>query len=105
MKLTAGLIITLLFCSNAYGDPVEEMSIHQLKTVTAQKAEYWYYNSFRSVTNINGPIVDEKLYLGEAFQYRTSDGYVQNQSNGDDRAADLKHMSGRATVRRTPSDL
>ena len=68
-------------------------------------AEYGDYNSFRSVANVSGPVVDDTLYLGGAFQYRSSDGYVENQSNGDDRADDLKHLAGRATLRWTPSDL
>lgn len=67
-------------------------------------AEYGDYNSFRSVANVSGPIVDDTLYLGGAFQYRSSDGYVENESNGDDRAADLSHLAGRATLRWTPSD-
>ncbi len=68
-------------------------------------AEYGNYNSFRSVANVSGPVVDDTLYLGGAFQFRSSDGYVENQSNGDDRADDLKHLAGRATLRWTPSDL
>ena len=44
------------------------------------------------------------MYLGGAFQYRASDGYVTNESDGNDRAADLQHLAGRATLRWTPSD-
>lgn len=66
--------------------------------------EYGNYSSFRTVPNISGPVVKDKIYLGGAFQYRSSDGYVENQHNGDDRAADLKHLAGRTTLRWTPDD-
>ena len=67
-------------------------------------AEYGDYNSFRTVANVSGPVVEDKLFLGGAFQYRSSDGYVENEANGNDRAADLSHLTGRATLRWTPSD-
>ena len=66
--------------------------------------EYGNYNTFRSVATISGPMVRDKVYLGGAFQYRSSDGYVENQYYGDDGAADLKHLAGRATLRWTPAD-
>ncbi len=68
-------------------------------------AEYGNYNSFRSIANVSGPVVDDRLYLGGAFFYRSSDGYMENVSNGNDRAADLSHLAGRFTLRWTPSDL
>ena len=41
--------------------------------------------------------------MGVAGLYKTSDGYVENISNGDDEVADKKHAGGRATLRWTPS--
>ena len=67
-------------------------------------AEYGNYNSFRGVANISGPVVRDKLYLGGAFQYRSSDGYVENLYNNNDRAADLRHSAGRATLKWTPAE-
>lgn len=66
--------------------------------------EYGNYNTFRTVANISGPAVKDTLFLGGAFQYKSSDGYVENLYNGDDRAADLRHLAGRATLRWTPAD-
>ncbi len=66
--------------------------------------EYGNYDTFRTVANISGPVVKDKLFLGGAFQYKTSDGFVENQYNGNDRAADLRHTAGRATLRWTPDD-
>ena len=65
-------------------------------------AEYGDYNSFRTVANVSGPVVEDELFLGGAFQYRSSNGYVENETNGNDRAADLRHLTGRATLRWTP---
>jgi iron complex outermembrane receptor protein len=66
--------------------------------------EYGNYNTFRSGANVSGPVIDNKLYLGAAFQYKSSDGYIENESNGDDEAADMEHVNGRATLRWTPDD-
>lgn len=68
-------------------------------------AEYGDYNSLRSGVNISGPILEDKLSLGGAFQYKYSDGYVENESNGDDKAADVNHINGRGNLRWTPSDV
>ena len=65
--------------------------------------EYASYNSFRSGASIKGPVVNEKLYLGVAFQYDASDGYAENKSTGDDTVMDWEHLNGRATLRWTPT--
>jgi iron complex outermembrane receptor protein len=66
--------------------------------------EYGNYNTFRSGANISGPIVRDKLYLGLAGQYKTSDGFVENKFNDDDEAHKIDHLNGRATLRFTPAD-
>jgi iron complex outermembrane receptor protein len=66
--------------------------------------EYGNYNTFRSGANISGPIISDKLYMGVAFQYKTSDGYVKNEFNDDDEAGDVEHRNGRATLRWTPTN-
>ena len=66
--------------------------------------EYGNYNTFRSGANISGPIIRDKLYLGLAGQYKTSDGFVENKFNDDDKADKIDHLNGRATLRFTPAD-
>ncbi|MCP4118633.1 MAG: TonB-dependent receptor [Desulfobacteraceae bacterium] len=65
-------------------------------------SEYGNYNTFRSGINVSGPVVKEKLFLGGAFQYRSSDGFLENESDGNDQVAERRHMGGRATLRWTP---
>ncbi|MCP4118635.1 MAG: TonB-dependent receptor [Desulfobacteraceae bacterium] len=67
--------------------------------------EYQSYNTFRSGVNISGPLIEDRLALGGAFQYKSSDGFIKNEHNGDDQAADLEHISGRASMRWTPGDF
>ena len=66
--------------------------------------EYANYNSFRTGGSVSGPIVRDKLYLGLAGQWKDSDGYMENEFNGDDKAGKTDHKSGRATLRWTPAD-
>jgi iron complex outermembrane receptor protein len=66
--------------------------------------EYGNYNTFRSGANISGPIISDKLYMGVTFQYKASDGFVENKFNDDDEANDVEHRNGRATLRWTPAD-
>lgn len=66
--------------------------------------EYGSYNTFRTGLNLSGPVVDNKLFLGVAAQYKVSDGYMENLSTNDDKAADLNHKNARATLRWQPSD-
>ena len=66
-------------------------------------AEYGNYDTFRTVARVGGPIVDDKLFLGLAGLFLSSDGYVENIATGDDKAADKQHVSGRGTLRWTPA--
>ncbi|WDP91981.1 MAG: TonB-dependent receptor [Desulfobacter sp.] len=66
--------------------------------------EYAGHDTFRTGLSLKGPVKENQLYLGGAFQYKRSDGYLENLSTGDDRAADLNHLSGRFTLRWTPGD-
>ena len=67
-------------------------------------AEYGNYNSLRVGANISGPLAPEKLYLGISVQSKTSDGYITNVFNDDDKCAEIDHKNGRATLRWTPTD-
>ena len=66
--------------------------------------EYGNYNSYRFGGNISGPLVRDKLYLGLALQYKDSDGFMENEFDDDDEAADVDHKNARATFRWTPTD-
>ena len=66
--------------------------------------EYGNYNSVRAGGNISGPIVRDKLYLGLAWQWEDSDGFMKNEYNDDDEAAKIEHLNGRGTLRWTPTD-
>jgi len=65
---------------------------------------YGNYHSIRMGANINGPIVNDQFYMGVSILYRTSDGYVTNEFNGDDNAADTNQKNGRGTLRWTPTN-
>ncbi len=65
--------------------------------------EYGSLNSSRFGGNVSGPIVKEKLYGGLALIQRNSDGYMENQYNGDDRTAKMNRFTGRASLRATPN--
>lgn len=65
---------------------------------------YGSYDTFRYGAQMSGPIVDETLFLGAAIQQRRSDGFMENQINGDDRAADSDQTNGRVTLRWTPAE-
>lgn len=65
---------------------------------------YGGYNTFRSNVSLSGPVADNTLYMGGSVQYTSSDGYWENLSNADDRAADQEHLGGRLTLRWTPGD-
>jgi iron complex outermembrane receptor protein len=47
--------------------------------------------------------VSDTLFFGGSFKLDTSDGYTENISNGDDTVSDWEHLSGRGTLRWTPS--
>ncbi len=58
----------------------------------------------KSGAGISGPVIEDKLYLGGAFQITESDGYTKNEYDGDDEAGKISHKTGKATLRWTPND-
>jgi iron complex outermembrane receptor protein len=65
--------------------------------------EYGSFGTYRLGGRISGPIVDDILALGLAVQQKFSDGFVENQHNGDEAAADLDHKNARFNLVWTPS--
>jgi iron complex outermembrane receptor protein len=59
-------------------------------------------DSYRAGGSISGPIVRDKLYLGLSGQWEDSDGFMKNEYNDDDEAAEIDHINGRATLRWDP---
>jgi iron complex outermembrane receptor protein len=59
---------------------------------------------FRAGVSLSGPVIENKLYMGLAFQTKESDGYFENELNGNDEAAKTGHKTGQGTIRWTPSD-
>lgn len=49
--------------------------------------EYGSYNTKLSTFNINGPIIQNKLFYGLNAQYKESDGWVTNKLKNDDKAS------------------
>ena len=66
--------------------------------------EYAEYDTFKTSVSLTTPVVENTLFIGGAFQYKATDGYLENLSDGDDKAADQDHLAGRFTLRWTPQD-
>ena len=67
-------------------------------------ADYGNYNTLRTIAGVSGPVIEDKLFLGLSGMYYSTNGYVENIANGDDKAADKNRASGRANLRWTPSE-
>ena len=73
--------------------------------------EYGFYDTGKAVPlyrvggTVSGPIIEDKLFIGAAFQGKTSDGYTENVFNGDESATKYNQKTGRASLRWTPSQV
>lgn len=67
--------------------------------------QYGSYDTFRGTADLSGPIIKDKLFLGGAFNYKSSKGYIENNSNNDDEVLDSEHTGGRLSLRWTPTEL
>ncbi len=59
---------------------------------------------YKAGTSVSGPIVQDRLFMGVAFQGLTSDGFRTDLADNDRRTSRERHMDGRGTLRFTPSD-
>ena len=48
--------------------------------------EYGSYNDIQGSFNVNGPLIQDKLYLGLNARYQQDDGWITNDYTGDDEA-------------------
>ena len=60
-------------------------------------------NTWYGAASISGPIKQETLYFGLSVSGRRSDGYMENEVTGKDDVGDEETLSGRGTLRWTPS--
>jgi len=60
--------------------------------------------SYRAGLNLSGPIVNDKLFMGIAGEYETSDGYMLNTYTNNDQAGEINHINGRLNALWTPLD-
>ncbi|NCD26844.1 MAG: hypothetical protein EOL86_14830, partial [Deltaproteobacteria bacterium] len=63
--------------------------------------EYSSFNTVRTGASLSGPIVEDRLFLGVAGQFKSSDGFMDNQADGSE--PDQQHFNGRGTLRWTPT--
>ena len=60
-------------------------------------------DSYRTGGNISGPLIRDKLYLGLAWQWEDSDGFMKNEYNDDEEVGKIDHINGMGTLRWTPT--
>ena len=56
---------------------------------------------FRTGFSISGPVA-EKLYMGLAGAFESSEGYINNSYTHNDKAGETEHINGRLTTRWVP---
>ncbi|WP_321491812.1 hypothetical protein [uncultured Desulfobacter sp.] len=47
-------------------------------------SEYAEYDTFKTGVSLMTPVIENTLFIGGAFQYKTTDGYLENLSSGDE---------------------
>lgn len=58
---------------------------------------------FRAGAALSGPLIEDTLYLGAAFQSKDTQGYTENIHDGNKDAGREDHKSGQAKLRWTPT--
>jgi len=67
-------------------------------------AEYGSYNNMEGSFNINGPLIQDKLYLGLNGRYQQDDGWITNDYKGDDEANKSESQNLGAFLLYKPTD-
>ena len=67
-------------------------------------AGYGDYGSQDYSAAVRGPLIKDRLFFGISGKKYLSDGYYENDYLGTDDIEDMDDMSGRATLRWTPTD-
>ncbi len=63
--------------------------------------EYSSFNTARTGASLSGPLLEDRLFLGVAGQFTSSDGFMDNQGDGSE--PDQRHHNGRGSLRWTPT--
>ena len=66
--------------------------------------EYGSYNDIQGSFNVNGPLIQDKLYLGLNGRYRQDDGWITNDYTGDDEANESNTYNLGAFLLYMPTD-
>ena len=74
--------------------------------------DFGYYDAphssvpiYRLGGSVSGPILEDKLFVGLAFQGKGSDGFMKNIYDGDEEVAKIDRKIGRLNLRYKPSEL
>lgn len=62
------------------------------------------YNTWTGGAMVSGPVKKDRLFYGLSVSESRSDGYLENQLTGFDKAGDDEHLAARGTLRWTPSE-
>ena len=66
--------------------------------------EYGSYNDIEGAFNVNGPLIQDKLYLGVNARYQQDDGWITNDYTRDDEANKSNRHNLGGTLLYTPTD-
>jgi iron complex outermembrane receptor protein len=66
--------------------------------------EYGSYNDIYGSFNVNGPLIQDKLYLGLNGRYQQDDGWITNDYSGDDEASKSNRQNLGAFLLYKPTD-
>ncbi len=67
-------------------------------------AEYGSYNDMEGSFNVNGPLVQDKLYVGLNARYQQDDGWITNDYKNDDKANKSENYNLGAFLLYKPTD-
>lgn len=73
--------------------------------------EYNWYDTehgsspgYKAGASVSGPVIENKLYMGVAGQWKDSDGIMKNEFNGDDEVGSFENINGRAHIKWKAND-
>lgn len=65
--------------------------------------EYSSFNTVRTGANLSGPIVEDRLFLGVAGQFKSSDGFMDNQADGSSQTSSISTVAAPCAGPRPPA--
>ena len=67
-------------------------------------AEHDTVMAYKTGLSLSGPVVEDRLFMGIAGDFQTSDGFMKNMVTDNEKAGSIDHKNGRWTTLWTPSD-